>query len=225
MAQFSDLINLVEPEVIGCPRPLIEQAIRDKAIEWCRRTRCWATQIGPLPVAANSRSVMLDADTGTLIEGVKHARWHEDNGGGDIRPATSFELDAYFAGWRTSTGGGPRNFYILEMDPDGDGLTMVLSGTSAEATTPGVMVDVVLKPTAITTRCPKMIIDEYGAYIADGAKARLMLMKKPWGDASIGSIYEATYRQQLRRERVRVAKQYTNAVTVAMSDRSDWYEV
>ena len=39
--KFSSLVTRVTPSVPGCPQPIIEQYIRDAAIEACERTLAW----------------------------------------------------------------------------------------------------------------------------------------------------------------------------------------
>ena len=38
---FSDVVNRLSPSVPGCPTPVIEQYVRDAAIEACERTLAW----------------------------------------------------------------------------------------------------------------------------------------------------------------------------------------
>ena len=38
---FLDIVNRLSPSVPGCPTPVIEQYVRDAAIEACERTLAW----------------------------------------------------------------------------------------------------------------------------------------------------------------------------------------
>jgi hypothetical protein len=38
---FMSLVNRLAPSVPGCPQPIIEQHVRDAAIEACERTLAW----------------------------------------------------------------------------------------------------------------------------------------------------------------------------------------
>ncbi len=41
MAEYRDLIVRVAPDVMNCPDPVIEDAVRDTVREWCEKTWVW----------------------------------------------------------------------------------------------------------------------------------------------------------------------------------------
>lgn len=183
--RYDDLLQHVLPEVHGCSDPLAEQAIRDAAIEFCRRSRIWVVACDPADVTAleGAYDIDLPADSSLIqIASVRIA-------GQDLIDAASTDkLDEQCRhDWDTKTG-YPR--YYTQIDDESFLCTPIPDFTKPD----GLLVRLIVKPSQSSTGYPNWINERYQEYIVAGAKARLMKKQgQPWYNPGQAASYESDY--------------------------------
>ena len=73
MATWSDLHPDVLMYVPGCPDPVLDQEIRNAAIEFFRRTRVWTEWLEPIYTSAGVREYDLDLPSGSEVVRIEQA--------------------------------------------------------------------------------------------------------------------------------------------------------
>lgn len=66
MAALSAFYPFIKPYCIGAPQPLIDQALRDVADDFCRRSRAVREQLDPIPHSAGEALFELDPPSGSV---------------------------------------------------------------------------------------------------------------------------------------------------------------
>lgn len=197
MKDWTKYLPKVQPEVGMCPPELALEEIRNAAIEFCERSRCWMVIQDPYPVGGKEMSYDFDADNGAVVWLVDHAELDDRN---ELLLRSPAWCDDEYPGWRRGEiTGAPAA--LTQLDPE----SFIL--VPAPDVTREVTLTVALKPTRDSPRGPDFLFNDYYEGIAAGAKSRLMLMKdKPWTDAQQGAAYMAFFNEKvdeaaLRREK------------------------
>lgn len=200
IVSFDDFLPEVLPDVIGCPDAQAVIAIRNAAIDFCKRGNFWKEALDPLTTAANVSTYDLDSPVnGARV--VQIMTLFLD--GKMIHPRTEEWLDAHEEEWRTYAN-VPKWFFqptpdllTLARVPDG---VYTLTGT------------VSLAPTRRSTGVEQFVFENYLETIASGAKARLCAIpKKPWSDAGLATYHAGRFDSGIASASVESAKGFTRA--------------
>lgn len=204
MVPISSFAPLVQPYAPAAPFPMLEQAIRLAAVEFCERTRCWRH--------------------------VVHRHIDVFNGGvghGDIRIippyGTIFEFEfAYFNGKRLI----PAQFSDLDIRPDDSNgpetgmpsyISQIRPGTLKMTPIPdesgSLHLSIFLKPVSLEdwdgpgyndtadedmNVLPEFLLVEQGEAISHGALSRLLSVPgQSFSDPAGASVYAASFMQKL----------------------------
>jgi len=178
MTLWQSWYPLVLGHVPGCPDPVLDQALRLAAQEFCRRTRCWLVWLDPVTTLETNVEYDLDLPTNSTVVRVE----------------------------RATLAGAPieiRSFRALEANPDtatdGDGglisadratfrLGTLVSAGQALA------VQVALMPSDRATGTEDGIFRQYAEQISFGAKARLMeIPGQTWSNAALSGFNAAKF--------------------------------
>lgn len=164
MATWSDLYPDVLMYVPGCPDPVLDQEIRNAAIEFFRRTRVWTEWLEPIYTAAGVREYDLDLPSGSEVVRIEQA----------TRNGSPLELE----GFRTvpsdlAQGAVPGPLALTTADR----VTVWLSQAVNQADR--VQVRASLAPTRAATGIGAALFAQYRQALAEGAKFRLMRVPGP----------------------------------------------
>jgi hypothetical protein len=162
MIDLSAFFPRIQPFVPGAAYPVIEDAIRLAAEQFCERTRLWRTD-DTVTLTESSDTSYLCAQQHAVIHEVESARGEA----GDLQPISISALDEQFDDWRGMTGSAPQ--YYTQIKPDT--LRFVPVADSGQVT-----VQLILKPSPAAKQLPDFIFSQYSRVIAAGAKAELMVM-------------------------------------------------
>lgn len=164
MATWSDLHPDVLMYVPGCPDPVLDQEIRNSAIEFFRRTRVWTEWLEPIYTSAGVREYDLDLPSGSEVVRIEQA----------TRNGSPLELEG---------------FRSLGADPAQGPVDGPLALTSADRVTvwlsqgvssgDRVQLRVSLKPTRSATGIGDVLFSQHRQALAEGAKHRLMRVPGP----------------------------------------------
>lgn len=196
-ASWNDFFPHVLPDVPGCPKAIARTAIRDAAIEFCKRTQLWTAESNATGIVVDEPHYTYAPETGAQVAATK-AVWVS---GLRIDPITKAILDTNYSGWKTTTG-TPSRWYGTEPG------TIRLYPIPDEAISGGLLVDVALKPSRTATTCPDFLLEDWAEEIAHGAKSKLLTMKgRPWSGDGRGSY--AQFERAIARAKGEVNKSQT----------------
>lgn len=169
----------VNPEVPACPHPIMVNAVRNAAIEFCEKTLIWREDLDAITILTDKRGYDLDPPTDTVIVVPIYVAVD----GEIIRPASVDQLDdvsLYQRVLKTSRTYDMISASRLQLgwEPDAD-------------LTSGLEVRAALRPSSSADGADTTIYEEWHEDIAAGAKARLMMMpNKNWTNPQLAMYYQ-----------------------------------
>lgn len=197
---FISLENKIAANVPGCPRPTIEQFVRDIAIEVCEKTLAWRYQQDPIVLTPGVYEYDYEIPTGSEVVAVIHAAL---NSGTEflntLDPAVQEDLHRMYPDWpsddpnKRST---PR--FIGQFDSD----HFVVAPVPDNARAYSAKMFLALKPIPTASGMDKTVFDDCEMLITHGVLQHLhTLPDKSWTDYNLASYHakQYTYKTALRR--------------------------
>lgn len=174
---FTAWYDEVLPEVPGCPQPVALNAIRNAAIEFCRRSWVWRVSLDTMPVYAEVPDYELEPPTKTKVAKILQV-WFQ---GREIYPKAPDELNRLYARWPAETG-TPK--WFVQRDPE----ILLLVPMPLTSIEDAVEAEVAIAPSRASTGIDSAIYEKYLDAITHGALARLFRSKsKPWTDTVLAA--------------------------------------
>ena len=197
MKLWSDLYDLIMPDLPGCPFAAVNNALRQSSIVFCAQSLAWKDEHPPVAVAAGTAEYAFIPPVGAAVHAVTHAAFN----GKEISPHTG-ELDIPARDWRNQTG---KPQYVLGGDTS---LRLV-----PEPDTAGVLTMIVaLKPSASATGIDERLFNEYRDAIIHGALARLMLSpRKPYTNTQLAQYHQQQFLIGTAAAGTRAARSFTRS--------------
>lgn len=166
---LSQFYSMVLPHVLGCPTPLLDQALVKAAIELCTQTGI-AQDINTQAVTANVGDYDVDVPTGMTLETVLDV-WHADKrlkstGTDELLSGVAARGDVGNAVHRAGT---PESYFQKSVGDATISLYPVPDTTIAD----GLAIHACYVPTVSATTLPDILLDRYGWDLAAGAMAFL----------------------------------------------------
>lgn len=197
-AFFPDVL----PDVPGCPADVAIRAIRNTVIEFCEKSLIHQVTQDPITIRANLTDYDLDAPTGYRVHKVMKA-WFQ---GAELSPVAPDDIvtpDAY----SQSVGG----YTPSKSQPTGytqkDSETVSFMPIPNQDYPKAITMRVALVPLRDSTKFDDFLYEQWGEYIACGAKARLMLTPgKPYTNQDAASVNQARYMTALNDARQRAIR-------------------
>jgi hypothetical protein len=192
--QWNNFLQEVAPDVSGCPKSVMRNAVRNSAIEFCNESRAWRTQITDITTAIGTKTYSLTVPTDSEVIMVSRLLIV-----GDVRPLPTLS-NKHLNRYKIATDNGRPNFYNSE-----------IPGQVSFYPTPDAIytgeVFCVLKPTKASLEGPDFLFNDWLDAIAAGAKARLMAMAgRPWTNVKLVKLHRATFVRGYVEARIRDAK-------------------
>lgn len=194
---WTDFYDLVVPDLPGCPFGMIDNALRQAAIEFCEQSLAWTYQHPDVAVIAATGVYAFVPPSDAVVHAITYAAFN----GSEIA-SHSGESDLRIWDWRNQTGtpeyvlGGATSLTLVST-PDIDG-TLTLT--------------VALKPSPTATGVDDSIFNEYREAIIHGALWRLMLSpKKPYTNAQLATYHQQQFTILTGQAGMRQARNYTRA--------------
>lgn len=190
--------------VPGCLIPVAENAIRNAAIEFCRRTNAWRYDADPIVVVAGVADYDLDVPSGSGAALIRSAEFTTSGGAlAMLDPKSPDQLDEIMPGWKTE-----QSAVVYYTSPSPDVIT--LAGLPEEAGT--LKLVLALVPTRASTGIDQSIHEQHLDAITHGAAARLMAMpKKPWSDPNMAAYHAGEFANVITGTKVSAARGNTRA--------------
>lgn len=190
---LSEFLHLVLPYAKGVPEPLAEGMLRQAAIEFCERTRCWRHLV-TLPVTAANRTVAAPANT--AIHEFEEARWN----GIELTPVAFTDADPNELTGRNDIG-SPK--FIAQIEPGMVSIYPYQTGT--------LRLSMFLKPrhgqaygvdasnplSDALNVVPEFLLTQHGEAIAYGALARLLAIPgEEWSNPALAMTFAGVFEQK-----------------------------
>jgi hypothetical protein len=187
----------VTPTVPSAPPEDVQQAIRDAAKEFCRRTNIWTEQLPDLVTVANTETYDLDrpddSDVYKLIRAsVASIPWRLKTYAEGLAARQDQSLQQ-----GESAFVDPKSRLHLAPAPILDGLT--------------ISVDAVLVPTSTCTTLPGLL-EQYAEDVSFGALMRLLRAKgTDWFDLALSEFNAVKFDQRISKLALRKARGFSSA--------------
>ena len=180
MRDIEDLLPNVLPYAPGCAEPTAVQHLRDAAVRYCERTRCWRF-IDTFQTKGDHHEILAVPSDAVLFE----IEWAKFN---------NRELEAVSpqaTTWHNQDGyTEPR--YITQVNPNCVSLEPHAVGE--------LVISMFLKPAPTALEIPAFMICDFGRALADGALATLLLLpNQPFTNPQLAMVFETKFQQALDR--------------------------
>lgn len=193
MATLDQFYPLVEPRVMGCPRPLIINELSLLLQDFFSFSRIWQQDITIPSVSQTSMPLVIPAPSGTRILETRRVKADD----AFIQFRTQDALREWSPDWQTMVGEDPYFF------------TAVSQSTIWLVPLPGAPIPVVATcaltiaaGASASTVIPDEIFEEYKLGLAAGVTARLMMMpNKAWSSMPSAPAFAADYAADRRSAR------------------------
>lgn len=194
---FLSLVNRIAPSVPGCPQPIIQQYVRDAAIEACERTLAWRYE---QPTIRLTPGVYEYPYTNPLQTEV-HAFLTATVNNVPLTPVTLEQLYGMYPDWPNlalDKRSDPR--VICQLDPD----NFILAPLPDDSQTYDVKMIVALKPLRTATEMDQNVFDDLENVIMHGALQHLLVLPdKNWTDRELASYHAKQYLYKTTERRAR----------------------
>jgi len=175
--QLSAFHPFVAPEVIGCPAPLMDQALLMVATEFCQETLIWSELSDPMPLVDSVATYDLTAPTGAQALTVTDV-WC---GTRKLQPV--LRADAYLSGASIE----PVSYSLTE------DLSQIQVYPMPTSPTLALVVQTAFIPDLAATELPDLM-KRFVLTLSSGVKARLMTMPNvPWSNPPLGGYYRQIF--------------------------------
>jgi hypothetical protein len=194
---FLSIVNRLSPSVPGCPQPIIQQYVRDAAIEACERTLAWRYE---QPTIRLTPGVYEYPYTNPLQTEV-HAFLTATVNNVPLTPVTLEQLYGMYPDWPNlalDKRSDPR--VICQLDPD----NFILAPLPDDSQTYDVKMIVALKPLRTATEMDQNVFDDLENVIMHGALQHLLVLPdKNWTDRELASYHAKQYLYKTTERRAR----------------------
>lgn len=199
MALISELVPDVLINAPGAPDILVEQKLRDAAIELCNMSGYWRESLDPVVTQAEKDIYDIEPPTQAVIKNILTMQIDDE----PLHPSRTVDLDKRSHGWRTRQG-KPRRYVLDSMrtfmlTPIPDGAYSI----TAFAT---------LRPEPDATELPDIVVDFLRHVIVAGATYRLLSMpRRQWTDMQTAGLHRIDFYRGVKQARIDANKQYSGA--------------
>lgn len=195
--EFSSIVSRLAPSVPGCPAPLIEQYVRDSAIETCERTLAWRYEQPKLRLTPGVYDYSYSAPTDAEVYAILTATVN----GTKLLPLTLEQLHDAHPNW-PSTNKDERSQprFLTQLDPS----TFYLAPVPDNTRKYDVRMIVVIKPARSATGMNATILNELETVIMHGALQHLLVLPgKDWSDRELATYHAKQFLHKITERRAR----------------------
>jgi hypothetical protein len=194
---FSSMVTRLAPSVPGCPQPVVEQYVRDTAIEVCERTLAWRYEQPAIRLTPGVYDYPYEQPMGSEVHAVLTATVNKE----PLDPVTLEQLYAKYPSWpdfEPDQRATPS--LICQIDPD----NFVVAPLPDDAKPYDLRMIVVLKPLRDATGMDKTAFDDLENVIMHGALQHLLVMpNKNWSDRELAAYHAKQYIAKTTERRAR----------------------
>lgn len=206
---YSAMLPEVQPHAHSAPEPMVINAIRNAAIEFCERSWVWQIVTPNMGITANTQDYTLDLSavtTGAAVAEIMQG-YYKDK---PIIAVSEADIILDYPTWRTRTGTTPLRF--MGKDVQTKVSLVPIPSTTVVAATALMYFKLAIKPTRSSTGLPDFIYEKYLEDIAHGAVARLVMVPhKPYSNANMALSHRKLFDDAIAKARVDSSKSFTRA--------------
>lgn len=179
----SDFSRFILPEVVGCPDPLLSQAIVQTAFDFCDKTGAWDEMVDEVSIIAGESAYELPSQRGAMPLRVR---------------------DVWINGSRMNSGQVSSGAIGVRYDSAAEHGSITIRPTpSADS---AMVLRVIYAPTMTATSLPDILLSRYEQAISAGTKARLMLMPgASWTNPQLAIAHRQMYDAAVTDARIEAA--------------------
>lgn len=182
------------PDIPTVPIVAIISAVRDAAVEFCEKTHLWKVDLTRISVVADTQDYTLTPPASSALVIVDNVKYKQNGQDDDqfvtLDPISKEQQNLFQSGnWIFATAPTPSQYWVDNVDKD-----LHLIPIPEDASTSGLLVHVVLKPSATCTTVPDFLYDDHRKAIASGALSNLYAKKgMSWYDPKEAQVYGAMF--------------------------------
>jgi len=176
--RWEDFYKHVQPHVPGCPEVVIEQHLRDAAIDFCERSQVWVYQSPEFTTEAGQTDYFVEIESGALLDNI-----------------LALSVDGLPIN-RIAPAHTPRDMAAPDQRPDryyifrGQEVRLLPAPDAAYT----INATVALKPSLSSRGVPDFVFETHGRTIACGAIASLAVIPgKEWTNPDIANYYKGKF--------------------------------
>lgn len=203
MTNYTSFLPQVMPYVKDCPQPIIEDAIRNAAIEFCEKTHIWKEDLDAISIVGGTSEYTVVVPTGATLMSIDSC-WYSDR---LLIPKGSDELARIFrlCDWHSAEGDA---VYYTRDTLD----KIILVPTPQNDLTDGLKIRGVLAPTRTSTSVEDFIFEDHLDAIAAGARARLYAIPgQPFSDVTLALLHRREFLAGVGEAKIKANKGMTRA--------------
>lgn len=183
--KISDLVRFVAIDVPGCPGPVIELAILETAIDFCRKTYAWDEIQDPVPVINGISQYDVDTPTDGEVVAIR-AVWGFNR---QLLPKTMAEIQRLLPNWQDGRSNQPVYYNAASTSPAFIRLFPIPENADGMLT-----FRVAYAPKITSTTLDDDLVARYRDGLVSGAKARLMLnVGRAWTNPALAGVHVRAY--------------------------------
>ena len=194
---FLDIVNRLSPSVPGCPSPVVEQYVREAAIEACERTLTWRYEQPRIRLPTGAAEYAYESPTDSEVHAFITATCNDQQ----LKPVTIEQLYDLYPKWPNQASNEyAQPKYITQLDPD----NFMVAPQPDSTTTYDVRMIVCLKPLRTATTMDKTVLDDLETVIMQGALQHLLVLPdRTWSDRELASYHAKQFAFKLSERRAR----------------------
>lgn len=213
MRALSQFRRKVTQLVRKCPTMIIDEAIRDSAIEFADYTYCWREDIGLMRVRDGVQDYEFDTPSQGRLSHILYVS-HSDV---RVVPTTERTLDTMEESWRTSEAATAQWYYL----PNRDTIRLALTPTETESR--ALQIIATWKPTVDATELDDVFYHDHLESISHGALMRLYDMEtEEWGDFNAANKRRQLFEMAKRKEKAEQLNNHTRESTLTVRGHAYW---
>lgn len=198
MVPVSAFFSRLQPQVIGCPEPLAQQALVDSAIEFCEFTQCLVVDLDPINARAGVGGYELDMPSQSRLAQVLRV-WFEGRELGAVPYTSVHEVEPLT--------GVPVYHFCRDAD---EVLQLNLYPVPDKDAAKAIRVRVATKPARNATSVHASLLEQWADPIVNGAMRRLHEMPgQTFTNEPRALLLESKVRHQLSVARIDALRQRT----------------
>jgi hypothetical protein len=191
----------------SCPTRIVDEAIRQAAIEFCDYTNTWRLELDAKRVRAGVTDYDIDVPKCGRLANILYV----SHNGIEVAKATERKLDDEVEGWRTAESQVAAYYYM----PDKQTIRLALTPTLTASKT--LKMVATFKPTVDATVLANNLYDDHLEAISHGALARLYDMDgKSWANPAGAEKKRILFDRAKKKEKAERLNDYTRESTLTV---------
>lgn len=193
---YSQWLSVILVDVPECPKALAIEAVRQKTIEFCAKSRFWRKELDGFYTIATNSEYEVTTPTDSTVADILKIKVNKQ----PLEPKTQDDLESMYSEWR-EVNGCPQYFFLRD--------TSIIVFVPIPDTAYPVRLLVSLKPTQAAQGVDQIIFEEYKDAIKHGALAYLMQMaEKSWSNPNLSVFHDAKFNDAINRAKSRADHGY-----------------